>query len=450
MITFPLPKDFLFGSASSAFQIEGSPYADGKSETIWDYMCRVTPERFDKNAKTEPASSFYKNFRQDIADMKELGLKSFRLSLCWARIIPGADGKVNQKGIDFYDQVIDLLLESGIEPFVDLYHWDMPMWVEEQGGLLNRGFLELFTDYAKVCFEAFGDRVKYWSTFNEPGVFCFQPYANGEKGWYPYGDSFADGLLATHHVLLAHFRTVKLYRAMGMKGKIGAVIDKSATYPLDPHGKDLLAAQYQTDRGIGWWLDPMFLGHYPETILRDCPAYREAMPPNYEEEIRREFEKMDMVGINYYYPGITSYREDLPEKSTKVSSFIAQTNQRFSSYPAGLYDAMMYLTEHYDRPEIYVTENGLGILDEGDYEKNIKDDYRVDYIREHLRMLSRCIKAGANVKGYYYWSHFDSLESRSGYRWRFGLTYVDFPTGKREKKNSWYYYQKIIKNGSVD
>ena len=186
MITFPFPKDFLFGTASSSFQIEGSPYADGKTETIWDYMCRVAPETFHENAKTEPASSFYKNYEQDIRDMKELGPKSFRLSLSWARIIPAADGKINQKGVDFYNRVIDLLLENGIEPFVDLYHWDMPLWVSDAGGILDRGFLDLFENYAKVCFEAFGDRVHYWSTFNEPAVICRQQYENGEKGWYPF------------------------------------------------------------------------------------------------------------------------------------------------------------------------------------------------------------------------------------------------------------------------
>ncbi len=447
MITFPFPKDFLFGSASSAFQIEGAPYADGKSESIWDYMCRVYPEKFHNQAKTEPASSFYKNYKQDIADMKELGLKSFRFSLAWSRILP-EDGKVNQKGIDFYNDVIDLLLENGIEPFVDLYHWDLPVWVEEQGGVRDKKFIDLFEEYARICFEAFGDRVKYWSTFNEPAVFCAQPYERGN--WYPFGTEFSDYFLAAHHVILAHFRAVKLYRAMGLKGKIGAVLDKSATYPLDPSGKDVLAAQYQTDRGIGWWLDPMFLGHYPEAILRDCPAYRDAMPEGYAEDIRREFAKMDMVGINYYYPGVTSYKEEEPAKSTSVSSFFSQTDEKFHSYPAGLYDAMMYLTEHYDRPEIYITENGLGVLDPGDHEMNINDDNRVAYIREHLRMVSRCIKAGADVRGYYYWSHFDSLESRSGYQWRFGLTYVDFSTGKREKKKSWHYYKKIIEQGQVD
>jgi len=450
MITFPFPKDFLFGTASSSFQIEGAPYADGKAENHWDYMCRVYPESFHENAKTDPGAWFYKNYKEDIVEMKKQGLKTFRMSLSWTRILPGLTGEVNPKGIAFYNDVIDRLLENGIEPFVDLYHWDTPMALEEQGGMKDRKFLDYFLEYAKVCFENFGDRVKYWSTINEPGVFCFQHYSNGPKGWYPFGDSAADGYRAAHHVLLAHFRTVKLYRQMGLTGKIGAVIDASSIFPKDPAGKDALAAMYQYERGAGWWLDPIFFGKYPQLLLNDCPYYRDVLPEGAIEELAREFVPSDMIGINFYYPGTVEYKEDSPAKSTHVPTFIAQTDHRFATYPAGLYDLMLFLTDRYNRPEIYITENGLGVLDPGDYDQNINDDNRIAYLREHLRMLSRSIRAGANVKGYYYWSHFDSLESRSGYRWRFGLTYVDHETGRRERKKSWYYYQKVINDCMVD
>ncbi len=448
MITFSFPKEFLFGTGSSAFQIEGSPYADGKAETIWDYMCRVYPEKLHNNAKTEPASSFYRNYEKDIADMKEQGLKSFRFSISWARILPDLNGAPNPKGIAFYNRVIDLLLENGIEPFVDLYHWDTPMALEENGGMKTPKFIDYFLTYARVCFENFGDRVKYWSTFNEPSVFCYRPYSGGK--WYPFERDFSNNMKATHYVLIAHFRTVKLYREMGLKGKIGLVTDISAIYPKDPSGLDVLGAQYQYERGAGWWLDPIFWGKYPERLLEDCPHIREAMPEGYAEELAREFVPSDFIGINYYFPGTVEYREDAPEKSTRVNTFVAQTDERFVQYPAGLYDVLMFLTERYNRPEIIIAENGLGVLDHGDYEENINDDNRVEYLRDHLRMLSRAIKAGANVKGYYYWSHFDSLESLAGYQWRFGLTYVDFESGKRERKKSWYYYKKIIESGFVD
>ncbi len=448
MITFPFPDGFLFGTGSSAFQVEGSPYADGKSETIWDYMCRVWPEKMHGSAKTEPASSFYKNYEKDITDMKEQGLRSFRFSISWARILPDLNGTPNPKGIEHYNRVIDLLLENGIEPFVDLYHWDTPMALENAGGMKTRQFIDHFLTYAKVCFENFGDRVRYWSTFNEPSVFCYRPYAGG--AWYPFERDFPNSMKAAHYVLLAHFRTVRLYRAMGLKGKIGMVTDISAIYPKDPTGPDVLAAQYQYERGAGWWLDPIFKGRYPQRLLEDCPHIRQALPEGFAEELEREFAPSDMIGINYYFPGTVEYREDAPEKSTRVQTFIAQTDERFVQYPPGLYDVLMFLTARYDRPEIFITENGLGKLDHGDHEENINDDERVAYLRDHLRMVSRSIAAGADVKGYYYWSHFDSLESLAGYQWRFGLTYVDYESGNRERKKSWYYYKKICESGFVD
>jgi len=447
MITFKLPENFILGTGSSAFQIEGSPYADGKGENTWDYSCRVYPEMFSDNAKTEPGSWFYKNYEQDIADMKELGLRSFRMSISWSRILPEGTGKINQKGIDFYNRVIDLLLANGIEPFVDIFHWDLPVMLADKGGFANREIIDNYLEFAKICFESFGDRVKYWSTFNEPGVFCTGPY---EGRWYPFENDFEKAIVSCHNVIIAHYRTVKLCREMGLRGKIGAVIDIAATYPKDPSGMDMIAAQYQTERGALWWLDPMFFGKYPERILEDCPVYCDAMPEGYAEELKREFAPVDMIGINYYYPGVTEYREDLPSKSTHVASYYVQDDQRFDLYPAGLYDAMMFLTERYNRPEIYITENGLGVRDRGDYDRNINDDDRISYIREHLRMVVRSIRAGANIKGYYYWSNFDSMESRSGYQWRFGLNYVDFATGKRVKKKSWHYYQKIIRDNMVD
>ena len=450
MTTFRFPESFIFGSASSAFQIEGSPYADGKGETTWDYMCRVCPECFHNNAKTEPGSWFYKNYEQDIADMKALGLKSFRFSISWARILPEGTGEINQKGIDFYNRVIDLLLENGIEPFVDLYHWDLPLAISNQGGIKERSFIDAYLNYVKICFENFGDRVPYWSTFNEPGVFCFQHYSNGDKGWYPFESDKAAGYRAAHHVLISHFRAVKLYRQMGLKGKIGSVVDMAAIYPFDPAGNDVLAAQYQAERMGGWWMDPMFTGKYPEKLLQDCPELKALIPDEYFEELQREFVPMDMVGINYYYPAIVKYKEDSMYKSSHAPSYYVQEGQRFNLYPAGLYDLMMYLTKKYNGPEIFITENGLGALTSGDREKDIADDDRISYLREHLRMVVRSINAGANIKGYYYWSHFDSLESRAGYQWRFGLMHVDFETGKRTKKKSWYYYQKLIRDQAVD
>jgi len=448
MINFDFPEGFFWGTGSSSFQIEGAPYADGKCENTWDYTARVYPEKFHNHAKTEPGAWFYKNYEKDIKDMKELGLKSFRLSISWSRILPNGNGEINQKGIDFYNQVIDLLVENDIEPFVDLYHWDTPQYIEELGGMKNPDFIDWFAEYAKICFAHFGDRVKLWSTFNEPGVVCFNKYTKGK--WYPFENDRKAGYLAAHHMILAHYRAVKIYREMQLNGKIGAVLAIPAIYPYDPAGKDDLAARYQAEHVFGWWMEPMFLGKYPEKILKDCPELLSYMPDNYAEDLEKNFVPADMIGINYYYPSTVKYQEDLMLKSTSAPVFYAQEGQKFRLYPAGLYDMALYVTKKYNIPEIYITENGLGQITQNDKETDICDEERISYIREHLRMVVRAINAGANIKGYYYWSHFDSLESHSGYQWKFGLVHVDLENGERTRKKSWYYYQKVMKDNCVD
>ena len=448
MIKFKLPEGFLLGTGSSAHQVEGAPYADGKGENIWDFEHRVNPEYFHNNASTKEGAFFYDNFEKDIEDMREQGLKSFRFSISWTRIFPRGYGEINQAGIDHYNRVIDCLLAAGIEPFVDIFHWDLPQALAEEGGWKNRDIIGHFVNFARVCFESFGDRVKYWSTMNEPSVFAMGPYLEGYMR--PFEASLEGGLLAAHITLLCHFRTVRLYREMGLSGKIGAVIAIVPTYPVTPTEKDILAAKIQMDRVCGWWLDPILTGKYPETILRECPDYFSAMPDGFAEELAREYSPVDMIGLNYYYPAFVEYREDLPEKSTHMENFYAQEGQLFQLYPAGLYDAMMYMTRKYNRPEIYIAENGLGVLYDGDKEKEINDENRISYLREHLRMAVRAIEAGADIRGYYYWSNFDMFEGAAGYKYRFGLNFTDYETGERTRKNSWYYYQKLIKSNSID
>ena len=450
MVIYDFPKDFMFGTGSSCYQVEGSVHADGKTDNIWDMASTTRPDKF--KATTEPTSGFYKHFKEDIAEMKRQGLKTFRFSLSWTRIIPAIDGKVNPKGIDFYNNVINLLLENGIEPFVDLFHWDLPMYLYEIDGFLNKKIIEHFTHFAKVCFESFGDRVKLWSTLNEPSVFCFAPYQEN-RAWPPFAPNGTDlkaGILAGHNALICHFKAVQLYKSMNLGGKIGAVNAVVPIYPADPSGKDKIAAIYQTERCSGWWLDPMLLGHYPENLLRDCPVYRDNMPEGYAEDIEREFVPMDIVGVNYYYPGRVEYDETQPALSKHVENYYVQQGQYFETYPAGIYDVLMHIKDKYNNPTVYITENGLGMRDTGDKDDMVNDYDRIAYLREHLRMLSRAVKAGVNVKGYYYWSNFDSFENSAGYTYRFGLNYVDFETGERTRKKSWYYYKKVIEDCCVD
>ena len=283
---------------------------------------------------------------------------------------------------------------------------------------------------------------------NEPSVVAILSRTDGH--WPPFEKNFKKAIEAAHYALICHYRAVKMYREMNLPGKIGAVIAIVPVYPLDPGSKDKMGATYSMETGTLWWLDPIFLGKYPENVLRDCPAYAEVMPEGYAEELAREFVPSDIIGLNYYYPGVAKYEENAPYKSTSIENFYIVEGQRFENYPAGLYDAMMYVKKRYNNSEIYIAENGLGLFDDGTKEDMINDDIRIKYIREHLRMVSRSIDAGVNIKGYYYWSNFDGFENTAGYTYRFGLNYIDFETGERIRKKSWYYYQKVINDCCVD
>lgn len=446
MITFSFPDQFLWGTGSSSFQIEGGAQEGGKGPSIWDTACRVHAQRFSKGATPEVAADFYHRYREDIALMKELGLKSFRLSIAWPRLFPQGRGEVNEEGVAFYDSVIDCLLENEIEPFVDLYHWDLPQALQDEGGFEQERIIRDFETYARVCFERFGDRVKLWSTFNEPSVVALSSYAH--QAFPPYKDNLASGLSAAQNLIRAHFAAIRAYRETGYSGKIGAVVAFVPVYPDTHHPSDAGAALRQQDFVSNWWLRPMFEGRYPESVL-DEPEIREAMRSDYPEILAREFVPMDFVGINYYYPARTAFCEESALRSKHVEVFYAQSDYGFQIYPQGLYDALCYLKDNYGNPEVYLTENGLGNARFDSRAGELKDHNRIQYLQEHLREMSRAIRAGCNVKGYYYWSHFDDFEAERGYDINFGLLHVDRDTMERTPRLSWYFYRDCIANNRV-
>lgn len=447
MITFEFPREFLWGTATSSFQIEGGAAADERGPSIWDVACRQHPEKFWHGATPEVSTDFYYRYPQDVAMMKELGLKSFRFSISWSRIFPTGRGAINAKGLEFYDRLIDALLAHHIEPFVDLYHWDLPQALADEGGFKNPRIIEDFGRYAEACFQRFGDRVRLWSTMNEPSVMAFTSYGTGNQP--PFEKDMRGALLAAQNILRMHYRAVRTYRALNQKGKIGAVIAFVPTYPRTLSAEDREAARRQEDYVCNWWLEPMFKGKYPESIL-GYPAIADHMPPDFAEQLAREFVPMDMVGINYYTPARVGYKPGAPLESEHVEHFYAQTDYGFQVYPQGLFDSMMYLKEKYNDPEIYLTENGFSHDTEKPGATIMEDEDRIGYLREHLREVARSIQAGANIRGYYYWAHFDDFEATSGYRFRFGLVHVDFETLKRTPKQSWHYYQNCIAHHSVD
>ncbi|MFC5407600.1 GH1 family beta-glucosidase [Cohnella soli] len=448
MIHFSFPSRFMWGAATSAFQIEGGVTEGGREASIWDVAARDYPDRFWNGDTPETAADFYHRYPEDIASMKELGLRSFRLSLSWSRILPEGTGEVNEAGLDYYDKVIDCLLQNGIEPFVDLYHWDLPQALAERGGFKNPDIVDIFRRYAEICFRRYGDRVKLWSTMNEPSVMAFTSYLNGI--YPPYERDMKGALLAGHHMLLMHYEAVKLYRSLRLDGEIGAVVAFVPVYPDTLSAEDRDAANRQFDFVCGWWLQPLLEGSYPESLLQ-AAEIGPHLPDGSAEQLRERFEPMDMIGLNYYTPARCRYEAEAFLSSTSVENFYAQSDYGFQVYPQGLFDSLRYMKDRYGNPKMYLTENGFA-HDSVDKppELQIDDDDRIAYMREHLRELHRAIGSGCNVHGYYYWSYTDTYEATSGYRYRFGLVQIDYETQRRTRKKSWHYYRDVIAGHTVD
>ena len=447
-MNFKFPKEFLFGAASSAYQIEAGCTEGGKGENVAEHFCKIYPEKY-RGGDPALAADFYHHYRSDILDMKEMGLKSFRFSISWSRIFPNGPVEVCQAGIDYYDDMINALKEAGIVPFFDLFHCDLPYWVIEMGGILNPEFIDWFGTYAEVCFKHFGDRVDYWSTMNEPSINVMASYAHGTNA--PFMKDMGLAIKACHNALLAHFRAVKIYKSMNLPGKIGAVLHVEPTYSLSFDEKDQAAAERRAAFYSGWWLDPMLKGHYPE-ILKDHTYLIEKLPENYEKDMEENFVEADFMGVNFYNPNHTKFSDTDPMGYENYKNeHMPCDDYGFTYYPQGLFDVAMYFKNTYPGKQIFITENGIAKRKWGNLEEERKDEYRVRYMREHLREVHRALQAGANIGGYFCWSIMDTNESYAGgYDFIFGLVQVDFETKERFRRDSWYYYQKVIANGMVD
>ena len=446
---FRFPDSFVWGAASSAYQIEAACDAGGKMPTVYDYYSKAKPDMFQEGGGPENAADFYHRYREDIAIMKKYGLKSFRFSICWARIQSAVMGAPNEDGIAYYNGVIDCLMENGVIPFFDLYHCDLPMFVIDKGGPTNPEFVDWFTDYARICFRAFGERVKYWSVVNEPVLNVYGAYARENNG--PFGNSMKDGLAASYHMMLAHYKTIKLYREMGFDGKIGAVNHFIPTYAKTRSREDQEAAERYREFYAGWWMEPMIKGTYPELILREKEV-RDLMPEGFAQGLRDAFEPMDFIGINYYNPAIIAYDPEGELRYRRLrDTGLPKDDYGFDRYLPSMFDTLMYVKNHYGNIPIFITENGIGMAPPEDPLEDINDLYRVEYLREALRELNRCMKAGVNVQGYYHWTFLDTYEGNTkGYKVRFGLVRIDTKTLERIPRKSLDYYRDVIESGFVE
>ncbi|MHC1749660.1 MAG: GH1 family beta-glucosidase [Cellulosilyticaceae bacterium] len=449
-------KDFAFGVATSAYQIEGAAYDDNKGLSIWDIYCKQ-PGKIYEGHTGDKACDHYHRYKEDVALMKQMGIKAYRFSISWPRIMPNGVGEINEKGLEFYDNLVNELLEAGIEPYVTLFHWDLPYSLHKKGGWMNEESPKWFEAYAKIVVERLSDRVKYFITFNEPQCFIGLGYS---QGLHAPGlkQSLSDTLTMAHHILLAHGYAVKVMRQYAKQAiKIGYAPTASMNYPATESQEDIEAARKsifnmpkEIDErwawNVTWWSDPIFFGKYPEDGLA---LFKDYMPVVKEEDMAIISQPIDFFGHNIY--------NGLEIKAGKKEEVVYQ--KRYSGYPKtalnwpitpkSLYWGPRFLYERYQKP-IYITENGLACHDVISLDGKVHDPNRIDFLHRYLQELKRAAEDGVDIAGYFQWSFMDNFEWHSGYAERFGIVFVDYTTGKRILKDSAYWYKDVIKTNGEE
>ena len=434
------PARFLWGAATSAYQVEGSPLADGAGPSIWHSFSH-TPGRTTNGDTGDVACDHYHRFREDVLLMKELGLSAYRFSIAWARVLPQGTGAVNAAGLGFYDRLVDALLERGIAPCATLYHWDLPAALDERGGWLHRDVAHWFAEYASVMAKALGDRVALWATLNEPWVVAVAGYLTGVHA--PGHQSLAEAAVAAHNLLRAHGAGLQALRARGVR-QAGLVVNLEPKVPATESPADLAA----TDRADAWmnrqFLDPVFLGRYPEELEHIYGADRPGFPP---EDLALIRQPLDWLGINYYTRGVT---RNAPAAQPVGAETVRVDGHQYTAldwevHPPALTDVLVQVRDRYGPVPLYITENGAAFDDPPAVTGDLLDDpLRVEYYREHLRAARRAIEQGVDLRGYFAWSLLDNFEWGHGYSKRFGICRVDFATQRRTLKSSGRFYARVI------
>lgn len=469
------PKDFLWGSASAAYQIEGGWQEDGKGRSNWDEFVRIPGKTF-KATTGDVAVDFYHHYKEDIALMAEMGLKTYRFSIAWTRIYPNGNGEVNKQGLAFYDDVINECLKYNIEPMVTIYHWDMPQALEEQyHGWENPQIIEDFVTYATTLFEAYGDRVKYWITINEQNVFTTFGWL---RGMHPPGKSDEMKLFyqVNHHVNMAHAKSVLALKKRFPDAHVGASFAYTPSYAINAMPINAMAKQDYDDLMSYWWMDIYAYGRYPRNTmayLKDKGVAPEVTKED-EEILKQAAALVDFMGVNYYQTavveynpidgvGITNNVNTTGKKGTAQVSgvpglyknpeneYLEKTDWDWTIDPMGIRMCCREITSRYDLP-IVISENGLGAFDTLEADKSIHDEYRIAYLKAHVEELGKAIEEGCRVWAYCTWSCTDLLSWLNGYQKRYGFIYVDREedetsgTLKRYKKDSFYWYAQVIKS----
>ncbi|WP_104092437.1 GH1 family beta-glucosidase [Arthrobacter sp. GMC3] len=449
----PFPRDFVWGVSTASYQIEGAVNEDGRGPSSWDAFV-AEPGRIVNGDTGNVACDHYHRYREDTQLMKELGVDAYRFSFSWSRIQPGGSGPVNAAGLDFYDRLVDGLLEAGIAPSPTLFHWDTPLELEQAGGWLNRDTAERFGEYAQILGRHFADRIPRWITINEPVVLTMLGYGAGIQA--PGLSLGFDALPAAHHLLLAHGLGVQALRSQGA-GNIGIANNHAVTWPASQNEEDLQAAGLYDNIANWIFADPILTGAYPEELTP-------FLPPIPDGDLATISTPIDWYGINSYNPTLVGAPTSddaalidghvldsaLPFSLRELEGY-PRTDFDWPVVPEAFTELLVGFKERYgDKlPPLFITENGAAINDVPDADGWVKDQRRIDYTDSHLHALKAAMDAGVDVRGYFHWSLMDNFEWAVGFSQRFGLIHVDYQTQKRTPKDSFYWYQELIKQNKA-
>lgn len=441
------PENFMWGVATSAYQIEGGWQADGKGESVWDRFSH-TPGKILQGHNGDIACDHYKKFREDIEIMKQLGVKTYRFSISWPRVLPTGRGRVNQAGLDFYSRLVDALLDVGIDPFPTLFHWDHPQALEDQGGWASRETAEAFVEYAEVMGRRLGDRIQNWATLNEPAVSAWLGYLTG---FYAPGHKDINlAVRASHHLLLAHGWSVPALRSYSPKADVGIVLNINWTQAASSSRQDREALRKHDGLFVRWFIDPLHGRGYPQDVIEDILAQgasadiMDCVLPGDMEAISTP---LDFLGINYYSRHLFRSPDpsNLPQEVLRPQKTAEYwTELDWGNYPQGLHNVLCRVAFEYQPQKLYITENGASYSTGPNGEGRVRDAHRMNYYRTHLTAILSAIEASVPLKGYFAWSLLDNFEWAFGYTQRFGIVWVDFQTQQRVLKDSALYYREAI------
>ena len=440
MTSYKFPHNFLWGAATASYQIEGAWNEDGKGESIWDRFSH-TPGRIEDNSTGDVACDHYHRYLDDIALMRRIGLKAYRFSVSWSRILPAGFGRVNLAGLDFYDRLTDALLAANIEPFITLHHWDYPQVLYEKGGWTNRDNLHYFADYAAIVSKRLGDRISKWTTFNEPGVIAWDGYVSGEHA--PGEQDGPKAWQVTHNLMVAHGLAVQAIRGVDPRLQVGIVLSQWGLDPATDDPADIASAEHAWNAGDTAFLHPIFTGHYHPEM---ADAFEGALPEIGSGDMALIAQKLDFLGINSYSRGV-----------------ISATEGRLDHIPGSEYTEMGWevcapafrrmlnkINRDYRLPPIYITENGAAFKDEVTPDGKIHDARRLDYLRQHFIQVRLAMQDGVDIRGYFVWSLMDNFEWGHGFTKRFGIIRVDYETQQRTLKESGEWYADVIRENTVE